>query len=155
MVWWYGCPSGNFDPIRKEVVEVVMRGATRSGSGKRNGRWRALPSALLAVQLAVPLSAIQGAHAESATPVGQQMGSKYSTLQQINRDNVADLELAWEYRTGDLPPGELGGSLISFQDQPSLIEGNLVVCSTKRRVVALDPATTRRLVLHKIGRAHV
>src|SRR5690625_6559787 len=74
MVWWYGCPSGNFDPIRKEVV---MRGATRSGSGKRNGRWRALPSALLAVQLAVPLSAIQGAHAESATPVGQQMGSKY------------------------------------------------------------------------------
>lgn len=118
-----------------------MRGATRSGSGKRNGRWRALPSALLAVQLAVPLSAIQGAHAESATPVGQQMGSKYSTLQQINRDNVADLELAWEYRTGDLPPGELGGSLISFQDQPSLIEGNLVVCSTKRRVVALDPTT--------------
>lgn len=84
---------------------------------------------------------MHGVQADSATPTGQQMGSRYSTLQQINRDNVAELELAWEYRTGALPAGDLSGKFISFQDQPSLIEGNLVVCSTTRQVIALDPTT--------------
>ena len=27
--------------------------------------------------------------------------SKYSSLDQINRDNVKDLEVAWTYRSGD------------------------------------------------------
>ena len=29
-------------------------------------------------------------------------GSHYSSLTQINRDNVHDLTLAWSYRTGDI-----------------------------------------------------
>ncbi len=95
--------------------------------------------AALGVLLAALTS--HGVLAASATPQGQQMGSRYSPLDQVNRDNVAELELAWEYRTGALPPGDLTGTFISFQDQPSLIEGNLVVCSTRRDVVALDPAT--------------
>lgn len=32
-------------------------------------------------------------------------------------------------------------SLVAFEDQPSLIEGNLVVCSVQRKLTALDPAT--------------
>jgi quinoprotein glucose dehydrogenase len=35
-------------------------------------------------------------------------------------------------------------SLDAFEDEPSLIEGNLVVCSTSRRLIALDPATGRQ-----------
>lgn len=70
-----------------------------------------------------------------------QTGIKYSPLNQINTNNVTDLELAWEYHTGDLMPETGGLSLVAFEDQPSLIEGNLVVCSIKRRVIALDPVS--------------
>ncbi len=84
----------------------------------------------------------------SAPPAGaalsqtdqHQLGDKFSPLAQINRENVAGLELAWEYHTGEVPP-ETTESLIAFEDQPSLIEGNLVVCSTSRRLIALDPRT--------------
>lgn len=100
------------------------------------GRWAGYCLLLASASLGM-----HGVQADSATPAGQQMGSRYSTLQQINRDNVAELELAWEYRTGALPAGDLSGKFISFQDQPSLIEGNLVVCSTTRQVIALDPTT--------------
>jgi len=70
-----------------------------------------------------------------------QGGSKYSPLEQIHRGNVTGLELAWEFRTGDVPPEDPGESLIAFEDQPSLVAGNLLVCTTSRRVIALDPAT--------------
>jgi quinoprotein glucose dehydrogenase len=90
---------------------------------------------LAAVTIALAASA-----AESVVDQ-HQLGTKYSPLTQINKDNVANLELAWEYHTGDLPPADLKNLLIAFEDQPSLIEGNLVVCSTTRRVIALDPQT--------------
>ena len=41
-------------------------------------------------------------------------------------DIGANLELAWEYHTGDAPPPGLKNVLVAFEDQPSLIEGNLV-----------------------------
>lgn len=71
----------------------------------------------------------------------RQLGNKYSPLAQINTGNVGDLELAWEYHTGELNGGK--NSLDAFEDEPSLIEGNLVVCTTTRRLIALDPATGR------------
>lgn len=70
-----------------------------------------------------------------------QLGSKYSPLTQINRDNVSNLTQAWQYNTGDKAPEDSTGMLVSFQDQPTLIEGNLVICTVKRRLIALDPAT--------------
>ncbi len=70
--------------------------------------------------------------------------SKHSPLTQINRETVAKLDKAWEYHTGDLPPADMTGKLIAFEDQPSMIEGNLVVCSIKRRIIALDPATGKQ-----------
>lgn len=75
------------------------------------------------------------------SPVDQhQLGDKFSPLRQINRDNVAQLQLAWEYHTGEVP-AETTESLVAFEDQPSLVEGNLVVCTTSRRLIALDPQT--------------
>lgn len=67
--------------------------------------------------------------------------TKYSPLKQITAQNVGKLEKAWEYHTGDLPKVDMKGMLVAFEDQPNMIDGNLVVCSIKRRVIALDPAT--------------
>lgn len=93
-------------------------------------------SVCFVVALALPLGTVA-----SESMVDQlQLGTKYSPLKQITKDNVASLEVAWEYHTGDGAHPK-PGSLTSFQDQPSLIEGNLVVCSTNRRVIALDPKT--------------
>lgn len=100
------------------------------------------PRGLLRIGALLALG-IAGQHGSAAAPVTDQhqTGSKYSPLTGINRDNVANLALAWEYHTGEAPPADSNGSLIAFEDQPSLIEGNLVVCTTSRRLIALDPAT--------------
>jgi quinoprotein glucose dehydrogenase len=75
------------------------------------------------------------------TDLGHPLGNRYSPLSQINRDNVTELELAWEYHTGDVAGDDEAGRLIAFEDQPSLIAGNLVICSPGRQLAALDPAT--------------
>lgn len=98
---------------------------------------KALPLGLLTVLISTaPVVAAQGGSAGDSQQV-----SKYSALKQITKDNVANLELAWEYHTGDKAPADSAGMLIAFEDQPSMIEGSLVVCTVKRRIIALDPAT--------------
>jgi len=82
--------------------------------------------------------------ATAADPDMHQLGTKYSPLTQINAGNVANLELAWEYHTGEMPPKKVMNALIAFEDQPSLIDGNLVICTTSRRVIALDPQTGKQ-----------
>ena len=78
-------------------------------------------------------------------PVDQhQLGSNYSSLNQINTANVANLQLAWEFHTGEVPPQKVNDKLIAFEDQPNLIDGSLVVCTTSRRVIALDPQTGKQ-----------
>lgn len=82
--------------------------------------------------------------ASAASPESHQLGTKYSPLTQVNKGNVAQLQKAWEYHTGEVPPKEGGQALIAFEDQPTLVEGNLLVCTTTRRVIALDPATGKQ-----------
>ena len=98
-----------------------------------------LPFALL---LLASVSARAPAAAGQVTPdtAEHQRGTQYSSLKQINRKNVADLERAWEYHTGDLPPAGFKG-LMSFEDEPTLVAGNLIICSVKRHLTALDPAS--------------
>ena len=75
-------------------------------------------------------------------PADHQLGTQYSPLRQINTGNVAKLTKAWEFHTGD-DPNEVKG-LVAMEDQPSLIEGNLAVCSTNRRLIALNPITGQK-----------
>jgi len=80
----------------------------------------------------------------AAEPQAPEAGSKYSPLTQINKSNVAQLEKAWEFHTGEVPPKKAAKAMIAFEDQPSLIDGNLLVCTTTRRVIALDPASGKQ-----------
>jgi len=68
-------------------------------------------------------------------------GSRYSPLGEIDASNVADLEVAWTYRTGDYARArpELGKT--AFQATPILDEGTLYFCSPASRVFALDAET--------------
>ena len=49
---------------------------------------------------------------------GNPGGTRYSPLNQINRQNVSQLEIAWEYHTGDFSDGSDGGQKTSFQATP-------------------------------------
>jgi quinoprotein glucose dehydrogenase len=85
------------------------------------------------------LTLVSTAHAAETFTNERQMGQKYSPLTQINRSNVANLQLAWEYHTGEV--SHATNVLDAFEDEPSLIDGSLIVCTTSRRLIALDPAT--------------
>lgn len=76
---------------------------------------------------------------------GDEGGSRYSALKQINRDNVGKLELAWQYRTGAVAANPTLKSMIDFQATPTLLPaaagGHLMVCDPFGKVIALDPAS--------------
>ncbi|MBI3665758.1 MAG: PQQ-binding-like beta-propeller repeat protein [Acidobacteria bacterium] len=60
---------------------------------------------------------------------------RYSALDQINRDNVGGLEIAWTFDTGDAFPDS------EMQCNPIFIHGVLFATTPKLRVIALDAAT--------------
>lgn len=63
--------------------------------------------------------------------------SSYSPLRQINRQNVDQLQVAWTYRTGDLPEG----SYSTMETNPIVVDGILYGASPQLKVFALDAAT--------------
>ncbi|HMN45858.1 MAG TPA: pyrroloquinoline quinone-dependent dehydrogenase [Povalibacter sp.] len=94
---------------------------------------------------ACALALASASFAAAQTTVDQhQLGSNYSALSQINTGTVANLQPAWEFHTGEVPPQKVPDKLIAFEDQPSLIDGNLIVCTITRRLIALDPQTGRQ-----------
>ena len=60
---------------------------------------------------------------------------RYSKLDQINRDNVSRLHVAWNYDTGDVFPGS------EMECNPIIVDGTLFATTPKLRVIALDAAT--------------
>ncbi|HEY9433045.1 MAG TPA: PQQ-binding-like beta-propeller repeat protein [Blastocatellia bacterium] len=58
----------------------------------------------------------------------------YSTLDQITRDNVHRLEVAWRFDSGDEFPGS------EMQCNPIIVDGVMYATTPKLRVIALDAA---------------
>jgi quinoprotein glucose dehydrogenase len=76
--------------------------------------------------------------------VAEQPASQYSPLAQIRPDNVARLEVAWTYRTGEpLVALAGGGRPPAFEATPVYAFGLLYVGTPYGKVVALDPETGR------------
>ncbi|WP_373098014.1 PQQ-binding-like beta-propeller repeat protein, partial [Zhongshania sp.] len=76
---------------------------------------------------------------------GDQGGSGFSALEQINSDNVGELEVAWQYRSGEaetfaeqLPRSALETTPILL---PEAAGGHLVFCTAFNQVIALNPET--------------
>src|SRR5215471_8816955 len=64
--------------------------------------------------------------------------SQYSSLKQINKSNVKQLEIAWQYPTG---PG-------TYTFDPLIVDGVMYVLAQNNSVVALDAATGEELWVH-------
>jgi quinoprotein glucose dehydrogenase len=110
-------------------------------------RWRGLRAACAAA-VGVACVAVAGARQQGGDwPVygGDPGGRKYSTLTGITRENVANLTVAWEWKTGEEPKKEFGTFPGAFQNTPLMIEGVLYVSTPYNRVVALEAATGKQL----------
>lgn len=105
-----------------------------------------MPFTRIALCIATGLLVFEAAGAQGwAHYGGDEGGSRFSSLDQINRQNVRGLELAWQYRTGAVAANPSLKAVIDFQATPTLLPaaagGHLLVCDPFGKVIALDPAT--------------
>lgn len=69
-----------------------------------------------------------------------QYGQRYSPLTQITPENVASLQLAWQYRTGDVrQPQDVTET--TYQVTPLKIDDTLYLCTPHNIAIALDADT--------------
>ncbi|WP_337188911.1 PQQ-binding-like beta-propeller repeat protein [Phenylobacterium sp.] len=145
---------------------LVIPTAPRGGRRNQSGAAVALTSlVLLGVQAAaIPATFSWGQAASPAVvrpqapgseaPAGERAadwraygrdpgGSRYSPVDQINRENVDELEVAWTFRTA-IPPHA------GDQDQntPQMVGDTVYVCTPRNVVIALDPDTGREKWRH-------
>src|SRR3954468_10656204 len=79
---------------------------------------------------------LAGEHREDWPNVGNdKAGTRCSALDQINRDNVGTLKVAWTYHTGD------AGAGTTIECTPLVVDGVMFVTTVRTKVVALDAAT--------------
>lgn len=96
-----------------------------------------LPLSLFAVAaLSGSAAAAEPRNVDWAVYLGDKHRSLYSPLKQIDRGNVAQLEVAWTFDTGE--KGE-------YQANNLIIGGVLYTPTPSRKVIALDAATGREL----------
>jgi quinoprotein glucose dehydrogenase len=69
-------------------------------------------------------------------------GSRFSPLTRITRDNVARLQVAWVYRTGDSGV-QTRGRPPALEATPLMVDGTMYLSTPTGRVIALDPTTGR------------
>lgn len=92
-----------------------------------------LCEAILAVSLCyttAPASAQQTGNTDWSSYGGVPEGTRYSRLNQVNRENVSKLQVAWTYDCGEGPGGT--------QCQPLVVNGVLYAVTPEHRVIALD-----------------
>ena len=97
--------------------------------------WKILSCALL-------ISVALGSSGPAGVDVGWPMHGgvdniRYSPLAQINRENIAKLQVAWTYDSHDAFTGS------EMQSNPVIVDGVLYATTPTLKVIALDAATGR------------
>jgi quinoprotein glucose dehydrogenase len=115
---------------------VSIRRATRRWSAMAAGATVAILAACIA---AASTPADAGPVAEWPSYGNDPGGMRYSPLDQINRDNVKDLKVAWTYHTGDVSDGTQAKRKSSFENTPIVVDGTMYLSTPFNRVIALNP----------------
>ena len=72
--------------------------------------------------------------------LGASDSSQYSSLDQINKKNVAKLQVAWTYSTGDMR---------TYRFNPIVVDGVMYMLAKNMALVALDAATGKEIWTHE------
>ncbi|MDA8870328.1 membrane-bound PQQ-dependent dehydrogenase, glucose/quinate/shikimate family [Rhizobiaceae bacterium] len=65
---------------------------------------------------------------------------RFSSLNAITPENVGNLEMAWTFNTGDMPP-QIEGSKYGSEITPLKVGNSVYLCTPLNIVIALDPGT--------------
>lgn len=91
------------------------------------------------------LAAIEAQASEWPSYGGQPSSTKYSALNQINRDNVRRLHKVWTWHSGEVSTGSETVDFTVSEMTPIYVNARLYGCTPFGRAVALDPASGREL----------
>jgi quinoprotein glucose dehydrogenase len=99
-----------------------------------------LPALLvIAAGIALPAAGQSPVAARDWAAYGRdQMGTRFSPLTQVTRQNVSRLAVAWTYRTGELQETQRP---VKFEATPLVVDGTLFLSTPFGRAIALDPVT--------------
>jgi glucose dehydrogenase len=89
----------------------------------------------------IPAMSVHAAPFEWSAYGGDGRGQRYAPLAQITPKNVERLELAWDFRTGELGEGfDRAGDALTFEATPLFVDDTLYVSTATGKVFALDAA---------------
>lgn len=77
-------------------------------------------------------------------------GSRFVALDQITRDNVKDLQVAWTFRTGDTPVSPTGNGA-EDQQTPLQIGNTLYLCTPHNNVIAVEANSGKQIWKREIN----
>lgn len=164
---WLSLPwiAGRLDGGR-DLGGRDMGGRDKEGPPRPIGRWASAAGYALVVVLVVAAGYrvtatryLQAGEAETVAAVPEPApavaagdwryygrtaeGRRFSPLDQITPENVAGLEPAWQFRSGDLPKAfeTRNGREFNFEATPIKVGDGLYFCTPHRQVIALDPET--------------
>lgn len=108
---------------------------------------------LTSLLISLSLGCYDSLHAQNASPVGQGWqhyggdagGTRYAALTQINKTNVAQLQEAWRYQTGELGQESASERKLTFEATPILFDGRLYISTAFGKVAALDPVSGKEV----------
>jgi quinoprotein glucose dehydrogenase len=158
LAWWPLAARGGL-PVLLGMMLLLPPVARRLHASALRGGGLALSAVLLASLGVAAASWLQDPHrvagrapdlrsaptADAAVPPGEwhaygrtPYGQRFSPLDQVTPANVARLEVAWTYNTGDVrgEPKET-----TFQVTPLKIGNRLFLCTPHQSVIALDATT--------------
>ncbi len=100
--------------------------------------WMFKPQTLVAANEPVPVKPVApGEQQKNWAHWGNTThGDRFAALDQINKQNVSELKVAWVAHTGDIP--QSNGSGAEDQNTPLQIGDTLYVCTPYSKVLALD-----------------
>ena len=81
------------------------------------------------------------AHSAWSVYRGDAANTAYSSLDQIRKENISQLQVAWTYHTGDAE----NGNRSAIQCNPIIVNGMMYVTSPKLKLIALEPATGKEI----------
>ncbi len=112
--------SGSF-PIPVVALALLASGTAAAQQGAGRGEWRHY--------------------------AGDNGSTKYSPLDQINRDNAARLHIAWRWDSPDLPVQAQNPMLrsLAYEATPVMVNGRLYVSTSLSQVASIDAATGKTL----------
>jgi glucose dehydrogenase len=127
---------------RVEAEEGSLRGLDTGYDPKGNVMKRLITA--LAIVLAASLTSVAVQRGESSKQVewlyygGDQRGTKYSPLTDVNPGNIQRLQISWQWKHFDAPIEQYKTFPGQFESTPLMIDGILYVTTPYNNIAALD-----------------